>query len=405
MKMTRRAGLAGLMASTATMGFPRIGRAEEPEIVIGAPNSLTGGLAEGGKTFIDGLSIAIDKINREGGIKSLGGAKLRAVIADTTSENAAQAASVTRRIIDLDKAVIIAGVTASAMTLAAQIECEKSQIPLVTNSYADPIVLRGMKYTFKILPQGGAIWNYGMDTVYEMFKATKGAPPKSCIIVMSNDAVGLVVQKKLPEEAKKIGLEVVQSFGYQMGLTDPSVAVAPVLQLKPDVIFLGAFLNDLILIVNALRSLGITAPIVNGGVFNTESVGNALGKNLEHLMGVCTGNWDLPVPGVSELVDAYRKAHPDKSHYPPNEQLEIGYSTGIIIRDTLEKAASREGPKLREVLANTEFTGLPVPIEGGKVKYGPDGLNIYNNSILAEWQDGKLRTIWPKRVQTVPPII
>ena len=179
MVLTRRQALTRLAAGAAILGAPQMVRSAEPDIVIGAPNSLTGGLAEGGVRFVAALRIAFDQINAKGGIKSLGGAKLRMVVADTTSENPAQAASVTRRMIDQDKAVVIAGATASAMTLAAQIECEKSQVPLVTNSYADPIVLRGMKYTFKYMPQGSAVWNMAMDGIVEMYKATTGAPPKT----------------------------------------------------------------------------------------------------------------------------------------------------------------------------------------------------------------------------------
>ena len=47
------------------------------------------------------------------------------------------------------------------------------------------------------------MWNWSMSSGYEMWKATKGAPPKSALIFMSNDAVGLVVQKQLPEHATK----------------------------------------------------------------------------------------------------------------------------------------------------------------------------------------------------------
>ena len=133
---------------------------------------------------------------------------MKAIIADTTSENPTQAASVTRRIIDQDKAIVLAGATASAMTLAATVESEKSEIAIVTNSYADGIVSRGYKYTFKITPQGGPVWNWSMSSGYDMWKASKGGPPKSALIFMSNDAVGLVVQKQLPEHAKTLNLEV-----------------------------------------------------------------------------------------------------------------------------------------------------------------------------------------------------
>ena len=90
---------------------------DEPEIVIGAPNSLTGGFGENGQRAVWGFLIAIEQINREGGIKSLGGAKLKPIVADTTTENPTQGASVTRRIIDQDHAVMLFGSTASAITL------------------------------------------------------------------------------------------------------------------------------------------------------------------------------------------------------------------------------------------------------------------------------------------------
>jgi branched-chain amino acid transport system substrate-binding protein len=401
MALTRRQTIAGLAASAAVIGAPRIGFSAEPDIVIGAPNSLTGGLAEGGVRFVAALRIAVDKINAAGGIKSLGGAKLRLAVADTTTESPAQAASVTRRMIDQEKAVIIAGATASAMSMAAQIECEKSQIPFVTNSYADPIVTRGMKYTFKYMPQGSAVWNMAMDGVVDLYKATTGKPPRNCAIFMSNDGVGLSVQKHLPDEAKRIGLPVLFSTPYQMGLSDPSVAIAPIMAQKPDILFLGAFTNDLILIIQAMRGLGIKTPIVNGGTFYGEAVINALGNKTDYLYGVETWNWDLDLPGNKELVDTYMKANP-KAH-PGNEQLGVGFTCGLIIGQALEKAASRDGAKIREVLANTEFTNLPVPAT--KVKYGPDGLNIHNMGIIVEWQSSVLHTVWPQNLQMAKPVI
>src|SRR4051794_24885605 len=97
MKITRRDGLKALTAGAAAVAMPAIVRAQDGEIVIGAPNSLTGGLGEVGTRYTWGIQIAVDQINKEGGIKSLNGAKLKLVIADTSSENPTQAASVTRR--------------------------------------------------------------------------------------------------------------------------------------------------------------------------------------------------------------------------------------------------------------------------------------------------------------------
>src|SRR5215831_844245 len=353
MKITRRAGLKAALAGAATLALPAIGRSQQADIVIGAPNALTGGLGEVGSRGTWGMQIAVDQINREGGIKSMGGAKLKLVIADTTSENPTQAASLTRRMIDQEGAIVLAGAGASAMTLAAQVEAEKSEIPLLTGSYADGIVTRGYKYTFKITPQGGAVWNWSMTSGYEMWTATKGSPPKSALIFMSNDAVGLVVQKQLPEHAKTINLDVPFSQSFQMGLSDPSVAVAPILRYKPDLIFLGGFTNDIILIIKALRGVGVTAPIFGAGPAGYDSVGKGLGDASDRFFAPMIWNWDIDVPGNKEFVAAYKAAQPNAPYPPANEMLGGGYAMGRVIGQTLEKAASRDPEKLREVLATT----------------------------------------------------
>ena len=403
MRITRRQGLQGLAAGAATVAMPAIVSGQEKEIVIGAPNALTGGLGEVGSRGTWGMQIAIDQINREGGIKSMGGAKLKIVIADTTSENPTQAASITRRMIDQEGAVVLLGAGASAMTLAAQVESEKSQIPLITGSYADGIVSRGYKYTFKITPQGGSVWNWSMTSGYEMWKSLKGAPPKSALIFMSNDAVGLIVQKALPEHAKTLNLDVPFSQSFQMGLSDPSVAVAPVLRYKPDLIFLGGFTNDLILIIKALRGVGVTAPIFGAGPAGTDSVGKGLGPAGDKFFAPMAWNWDIKAPGNKEFVAAYKAAYPTQPYPPANEQLGQGYVVGMILKQALEKGATRDPVKIRDVLASTEFTNLPYP--NPTVKFGENGLNVNNKEVLAEWLKGELVTVWPPENQAVKPVL
>jgi branched-chain amino acid transport system substrate-binding protein len=400
--ITRRQSLIAF-GGAATLAMPAILRAQEKEIVIGAPNSLTGGLGELGTRTVWGLQIAVDQINGEGGIKSLGGAKLKLAVADTTSENPPQAASITRRMIDQEGAIIIAGATASAMTLAAQVEAEKSQISLITDSYADPIVTRGFKYTFKLTMQGSVIWNWSLTSAVELWTATKGSPPKSVGIFMSNDAVGLQVQKELPAHAKSLGLEVPFSSGFQMGISDPSAIVAPVLRFKPDMLFLGGFTNDLLLIVKALRGVGVSMPIFSAGPAAADSVGAGLGAAGDKLFAPMSWNWDLNTPGNKEFVAAYKAAMPDKPYPPAAEMLGQGYTTGLIIRQALEKVASRDPVKIRDVLASTEFTNLPMP--AGKVKFDETGLNALNRGLLAEWSGGRLRTVWPKENQAFAPLL
>jgi branched-chain amino acid transport system substrate-binding protein len=403
MLLSRRESLSALLAAAAMVGAPRIGRSAEAEIVLGAPNSLTGGFGENGQRGVWGFLIAADQVNREGGIKALGGAKLKVIVADTTTENPTQAASVTRRMLDQDGAVALYGATASAMTLAAQVEAEKARVPLLTSSYADPLTKRGMKYTFKFTALGSAIWNFGMDSVFDMLKAANGKPPASCGIFMGPDAVSVAVSKALPLEAQRIGLPVVAHVDFQGNLSDPSVVVSPILQNKPEVIFLSAFLNDAVLILRTLHGLGVKTPVVAAGGVSSDSAGKTLGPAAEGVFMPWSWNWDLPVPGEGPLVEMYKQAHPDAPYPPNNEQFGIGYAAGIVLRQALEKAASKDGSKIRDVLAAGDFTGLPLP--GKQAAFDETGLNKYAALILTEWHQGNAHTVWPTDMQAMKPVL
>jgi branched-chain amino acid transport system substrate-binding protein len=76
---------------------------------------------------------------------------------------------------------------------------------------------------------------------------------------------------------------------------------------------------------------------------------------------------------------------------------------GLIIGQSLEKAATRDPKKIRDAMATTEFTNLPFPAT--KVKFGDNGLNVHNQSIMTEWLKGELRTVWPKPVQATQPVL
>ena len=130
-----------------------------------------------------------------------------------------------------------------------------------------------------------------------------------------------------------------------------------------------------------MRGVGVTAPIFGAGPAGTNSVGKGLGEAGDKFFAPMMWNWDLNTPGNKELVAAYKTSYPNQPYPPANEQLGAGYVAGPILRQALE-GRTRDPKKLRDVLASTEFTNLPFP--AGKVKFGDNGLNIYNQEILGE---------------------
>jgi branched-chain amino acid transport system substrate-binding protein len=384
---------AGVILGAAT------GMAQPADIVVGAPHSLTGGFGEGGRQVVAGLQIAVDQINQSGGIKSLGGAKIKLIPADTSSDNPAQASSVTRRLITQDKAVLLVGCQVSSMTLSAQIEAERAEVPLLSTSYADAIVAKGYKYIFKVAPLSSALSSAAIDHILALYKDLKQRDIKRVAVFNGSDANSQAIGQGVISDSKKRGLDIVASVSFQNGLADPSVVVSSVLGSKPEVIFLISTPDDTILITRALRNLGVRVPIVGSGTgISVKTLAEALGPQADNLMGTLGWNYDLPIKGVSDFVTLYKAAFP-KEPYAPQEAGE-GYAIGMVIRYVLEKTASTDPKKLRDALASVD---APSILPGNAIKFAENGQNSAIVPILVGWKDSGLHTMWPKEYRTVTP--
>jgi branched-chain amino acid transport system substrate-binding protein len=78
------------------------------------------------------------------------------------------------------------------------------------------------------------------------------------------------------------------------------------------------------------------------------------------------------------------------------------YAGGLVaqtfmIADALERAASTDPQKVRDALTALDVSqGYAAMCPGGKVKFGPDGKNIYAHPVGVQWQHGDLATVFPK---------
>ncbi|MDO8773448.1 MAG: ABC transporter substrate-binding protein [Burkholderiaceae bacterium] len=374
--------------------------AQVPDIVIGAPNSLSGGYAEGGRQAVAGLKIAIDEINAKGGIKSLNGARLKLVSADTSSDNPSQAALVTRRLLQQDKAVMLMGAHVSTMTISAQIEAERAEVPIVTTSYADAIVNKGMKYTFKIPPMSSAFSEASFTYINALYSEMKNQQIKRVAIFYGSDANSQALGAGLIANAKKHNIEVVATAALASGITDPTPVIGPVLNGKPEIIFLNLYTDDTILITKALRNLGVKAPIVGSGSgIAVKTIAEALGKQADNLMGTIAWNGDLPIKGVAEFAAKWKAAFPEEKLLP-QEAAGEGYAIGRLMGETLEKAKSIDPKVLRDTLSTID---TPSVLAGERVQFDARGMNSHAVPLLVTWYDSKLHTIWPKKYQTFKP--
>lgn len=113
-----------------------------PVVKIGQITNLTGSGAQGGSWHQIAAQVFCDYINENGGIKSLGGAKLEIVVADGQSDST-QIKTATQRLLEDDEICAVMSNDGSNYTVALCPLFEKYEVPCVTMNYANAVTESG----------------------------------------------------------------------------------------------------------------------------------------------------------------------------------------------------------------------------------------------------------------------
>lgn len=292
------AGVLG--AGTVLAGWPRMGIAQRvEEIEVGVIEGFSGFLAKTADWNKKAYEMAKDEINRAGGIKALGGAKLKLIYRD--SEGKASVGMAAAEKLCNEKVLALVGCYQSDVSFATTQVAEKYKVPqLVPVGVADEITERGFKYTFRQNVKGSWL---GRDSL-EFFKyigEKSGVKPKTAVVLVNDTSYGQSVAKSDVEYAKKIGtLKVIGDFSYPMKTSDLSAEISKIKSLKPDILLTTCYVTDGILVVRTIKELDLKlmAHLSVGAPLEIEFP-KTLGKLAENVF-TCTGGWnpDVKMPGA-----------------------------------------------------------------------------------------------------------
>ncbi|HEY2875240.1 MAG TPA: ABC transporter substrate-binding protein, partial [Reyranella sp.] len=152
MPVSRREFIAGAGTLAAgTMGFPLIGGAQPASVKVGIIHPVTGFVAYAGSQGRFGATMAVDDINKAGGIKAMGGAKLEPLLGDSQSKVEVGVAEVEK--MNEQGVAAYIGCYQSPVGIAASQAAAKYNTPfLIDVGASDLLVTRGLKNIFRIKP-------------------------------------------------------------------------------------------------------------------------------------------------------------------------------------------------------------------------------------------------------------
>ncbi|WP_454916174.1 ABC transporter substrate-binding protein [Xanthobacter sediminis] len=387
-----RKPILGTWLAAALLAGLAPAQAADP-VKIGAALPLSGPMALSGQNIRRSIDIAVEQINQAGGIKSLGGAPMEIVYADTTSDPSAGASAVARMVSNVRPAAI-QGAYGSSITFAASGVTERQSVPFLTMSFSDDIINRGYKYIFQVVDTGSRMGRAQLEHTLAMAKRAGAEPVKSIAVMFEDTAYGKSQAESLRKTAEGLGLDIGLYETYAPGLADALPLVNKIIASKAQVLFINATISDAVLILRGLRQLKSDIPVVAGGAgFLEPDFYKAVQQDSEGILV------EAPALASGPLDEAYRAKY---GTFMSHAGFEHAVITEIIAQ-ALEKAGSRDPKKLAQALREVTFdTGPASLMPGGGVRFDERGGNAMATSVMAQWQNGELVPVWPESPASKP---
>lgn len=373
-------------------------QAAEDVVRIGNIIPLSGPSAAVGQQGQNAREMAVEEINAAGGIKSLGGARLEMIYADSESKPEKGVAEA-ERLINSEKVHILTGCWNSAVTYPTTAVAERYGIPFVVPvSVADKITEQGFKTVFRIAAKD-SWWTRDQFAFLEEMQDEFGGDLKRLAFVYENGDWGKGFAEQWQKLAAEGGYEVVLDEPYPSTATDLSPVVQKIRRARPDVLLLVSNAADAILLTNTLAEYRVQpkAIIGSGGGHADPSFLEAAGENARYIFDIVEWETDVNKPGVAE-INAKFKA---KYGYNLAGESVDAYVAVYTIADALERAASLDPVKIREALAATKLqTGPAMIVSYDAIEFDETGQNKHAALSVVQINDigkGLERiTVWPK---------
>src|SRR5579872_926657 len=344
MKLTRRDFAAGIAAGIAAPYLIKSANAQGATIKIGMCAPVTGPAAESGGYAIKGAKLALDAVNKAGGIL---GKQAELVVEDDQTTNPGIVLAFSKLASQPDIVAFLGSIRSTQVHAMAP-DVLKLGKPVMIGGTDPALTHMNNPWLFRHRPNdsysGRVIADFGVNTLGK----------KKWAIVHSTDAFGTAGGKALAGALEKLGSPAVLDQGYANQSQDFTPVVLAVKQSGADV--LGTYFtfeNDLGIFARQLRQLGVNIPWVGSPSVVAVTALKLAGPALYGTFGVS----DFAEES-SDAARAFGKLYRDVAKVAPDVQASWTYDAVNILSAAINKAGSTDPGKIREaILGLKKFPG------------------------------------------------
>jgi branched-chain amino acid transport system substrate-binding protein len=336
-----------LVLAVGLASLPTLSLADAAPIIIGVVTAQSGALASYDQPSLAGFRLAIDDINKRGG---LGGKyKVKLVVKDTRSDMAVTIAAA-QELVDAGAKIMITPCDADPSIVVGQIT-QSLGIPTLTFCGSSPILTGAVgDMMFATYPtdnlQASALASY----------ATEQQLRKAYLLVSPDSTYTAKLPEYFAQAFTRKGGKVIGRSSFAMNQQDFSAVVTKIKNLRepPDLIMTAAYEPDFPAFIRQLRAAGVMTPVFGADALGTPTV-LGLGKLVDGVVFTAAG---CAAPG--SRLEAFNERFKQVTGRAPQSTYEVnGYEIGLILDAAAKNAASSSGKAIRDALASLKnFQGI-----------------------------------------------
>ncbi|MDD4321177.1 MAG: ABC transporter substrate-binding protein [Acidaminococcaceae bacterium] len=350
--------------------------AKSDEIVIGAHFELTGGVANYGKSTLNGVQLAIEQANAKGGVL---GKKIKLVQGDNKSEPA-EAGNIATKLITADHAVVLIGPATSGCVAASAPIATANKVPLMAPVATAPGITVGKDGKVKPFVFRACFIDPFQGKVMAVFAEKTLKVKKVAILFDSSSEYSKGLTAVFTKTLEANGGQVVDKEAFLAKDVDFKATLTKIKASNPEAIYVPAYYEEVSKIIKQAREVGLTCPILGSDGWDSPKLAEIAGKEALNNTYFCSAySAQDKEPGVQNFIKAYKA----KYNAEPDNFSIHGYDAALVVIEAIKRAGSTDGVKIAQELSRIK----DFPVATGKFTVDADH-NPVSGAVIIELKDG-----------------
>ncbi|MDE1952560.1 MAG: ABC transporter substrate-binding protein [Betaproteobacteria bacterium] len=348
-----------IVASLALALSAVAAQAAEP-IKIGVDGPFTGGSSSMGVSMRDGVRMAVDEINKSGGVL---GRPIALVERDDEAKNE-RGVQIAQELINKEKVVAVVGYINTGVALASQRFFQEAKIPVMNNVATGTLVT----HQFDDQPENYVFRNAAHDSIQAPMiveEAVTRRGYKRVAILSDSTNYGQLGRADLEAALAQKGIKAVAVEKFNIKDVDMTPQLLKAKEAGAEAVLTYGIGPELAQIANGMTKLGWKVPMIGSWTLSMANFIDNAGPGGEGARMPQTFIQQPTTPKRQSFIVTYlRTFNPKNGRIDSPVSAAQGYDSIYLLTAAIKQAGSTDGPKIKAALEN-----LKTPVEGVVTSY------------------------------------